>query len=305
MRHVLLLLFLLGPAFTAAANYRLQIGNVLWNGSPGGYNCFSSSEYPNTVNFFLTKTKPGNRSYAVTAGPSANTGDYQRQLAAGTDRLNYQLYTSSARSFILKAPPTATPGEVISGGGNDREGTVIPLSFTFNIPPNQLVLPGTYTDQITVSIYDRYNDNGAPFDTRTITFTVVVAAGASLSLVPSGSGFSSHSSQNMNFGSLSQGQNLGCDLLVRKNAGCSLAFSSRNGGVMKMIPTPTADQVPYSCTVSGNPLPLANPAQINLPAGVSPSQDGNRLPVRITIGDLGSAAAGDYQDEITITLVAN
>lgn len=304
MRHPLLVLFLLGPVFHAVADYTLQIGTVVWTGSPGGYNCFSSVEYPNTVNFFLTKTKPGNRSYAVTAGPSANTGTYQRQLASGAERLNYQLYTSSARSFVLKAPPTATAGEVISGLTNDREGTLIPLAFTFNIPPNQIVLPGTYTDQVTVSVYDRYNDTGAPFDTRTISLTVVVTAGATLSLVPSGSGFSESTSQNMNFGSLSAGQNLGCDLLVRKNTGCTLTFSSRNGGVMKMIPKPTEDRVPYSCTVGGNPLQLDKPVQINLPSGVSPSQEGNRLPVRITIGNLGNAEAGDYQDEITINLIA-
>jgi len=141
---------------------------------------------------------------------------------------------------------------------------------------------------LVVSVYDRYNDTGAPFTTRTFTNTVVVTAGAAHSLVPTGSGFSSSTSQNLNFGNRTAGQCLGCDLLVRKNTGCNLTFTSRNAGVMKLSPTPTSDLVPYSCTADVILVNLANPAQISLPAGVSPSQDGNRLPVTITIGELGN-----------------
>ena len=305
MRCFLLGLILFGTMLDAAvAQYSLQIGNVAWVGSPGGYSCFSSAEYPNTVNFTITKTEAGNRRYAVTAGPSATTGTYNRQLRSGVSRLNYQLYTTSARSFVLKAPTSATANEVISGSSNAGVGTAIPLSFTFYIPPNQLVLPGTYTDQITVSIYRSYSDTHAPVNTRTITLTVVVVPAAILSLVPSGSGFSGSTSQNLNFGTLTPGKSLGCDLLVRKNTGCNISFSSLNGGVMRLIPSPTSDAVAYSCTVNGSLLNLATPAQLSLPAGLSPSQEGNRLPIHITIGDPGNAAAGDYQDQITITVVA-
>ena len=237
-------LFLLAAGLNVAtAQYSLQIGNVTWTGSPGGYNCFSSTEYPNTVNFTLTKTGNGNRSYAVAAGPSTTTGNYNRQLRSGANRLDYQLYTSSARSFALKAPPTATANEVISGSSNAKSGTVLPLDFTFFIPPNQLVLPGIYTDQITVSVYRSYNDTRGPMDTRTITIRAVVISGAILSLVPTGSGFSGNTSQNLNFGTLTQDKSLGCDLLIRKNTSCNITFSSINSGVMKAIPTPTSDQV--------------------------------------------------------------
>ena len=305
MRHFIFSLFLLSIVSDAAdAQYSLQIGNVNWTGSPGGYNCFSSTEYPNTVNFTITKTENGKRAYAVTAGPSANTGNYTRQLASGPNRLDYQLYTTSARNFVLKAPTVATAGEVISGSSNAKSGTVFPLSFTLYIPPSQLVLPGTYTDQVSIRIYQSYNDTGVLMDSRTITITAVVIPGAALSLVPTGSGFSASTSQNLNFGNLALGQNQGCDLLVRKNTGCNITFSSLNGGVMKIIPTPTADQVPYACTVNGSLLNLATTAQMNLPSGVSPSQDGNRLPINITIGDPADASAGDYQDQIIITVVA-
>ncbi len=288
----------------ATAQYSLQIGNVTWTGSPGGYNCFSGTAYPNTVDFTITKQQPGRQDYAVAAGPSGNTGSYSRQMASGANRLGYQLYTTSGLNNVLKTPPTASATEVISGSMSHGSGLVIPLSFVLYISPNQLVPPGIYTDQITISVYDSYNDTRAPMATRTITITAVVIPGAALSLVPSGSSFNGNTSQSLNFGTLTQDKSLGCDLLIRKNTSCNITFSSINSGVMKAIPTPTSDHVPYACTVNGNLLNLATPAQMNLPSGVSPSQDGNRLPINITVGDPANAAAGDYQDQITITVVA-
>jgi spore coat protein U-like protein len=305
MRAFIVGLFWYAYALHASAGtFSLQIGNVTWSGSPGGYSCFNSTEYPNTVNFTITKTSDGIRFYAVTAGPSATPGNYSRQMASGPNRLNYQLYTSSARSYVLEAPPAANSSEVISGISFAAYGTVIPLSFTFYIPPGQLVPAGTYTDQVSVRIYRFYNDTAAPQDSRTVTITAVVVPAAVLSVVPAGSGFSSSTSQDLDFGELTLGESLGCDLLIKKNTGCNITFSSLNRGVMKGIPTPTADAVPYACTVNSSLINLATPALVTLPSGVSPAPNGVRLPVSITVGDPSNAAAGDYQDEITITVVA-
>ena len=292
-----------GRALLAAGNYSLQIGDITWIGSPGGYNCFSSIAYPNTVNFTITKEKGGNRPYAVTAGPSGNTGTYTRQLSLGASRLNYQLYTSSSMAFVLEAPPTANANQVISGSSNAKKGTIIPLAFTFYIPPNQLVPPGVYSDGVSVSVYRNYSDRNSPQDTQNVTISAFVAPVAILSLVPSGSGFNSSStSQTMDFGTLAQGKVKTCDLLVRKNTACTVTFSSNYHGVLKTTPASAGDQVPYTCEVNGTLLNLAQTASISLPPGVSTSQDGTRLPVKITIGDLGNAAAGDYRDDITITV---
>jgi spore coat protein U-like protein len=300
-KWISLLGLLLTGSFAVGQTYSLQIGNVTWVGSPGGYNCFNNTAYPNTVNFTITKLTYGSSTYAVTAGPSANTGNYTRQLASGGNRLNYQLYTSSAMSYVLEAPPTANANQVISGTSTARPGTVMPLSFTFYIPPNQLVAPGTYSDQITMSIYRSYNDNGSPQATATILFSATVASGAILCLVPTGSSFNSGStSQTLNFGTLAQGQSLSCDLLVLKNTSCTVTFNSANLGVLKMTPA-TSDQIPYTCTVNGTALNLATTATLSLPTGVS-TGNGTRLPINITIGNLGFPAAGNYSDTITVTV---
>jgi spore coat protein U-like protein len=304
MRKWLTLLSLLLPgALAVGQDYSLQIGNQIWVGSPGGYNCFNSTDYPNTVNFSITKLSNGNKSYAVTAGTSANTSTYTRKLASGASTLNYQLYTSSAMSFVLEAPPTANPNQVISGNSVAHSGTILPLSLVFDIPPSQLVAPGNYSDQITMSIYNSYNDNGSPESTATIFFSATVVSCATLCLVPTGSGFNRGStSQTLDFGALAQGQMLSCDLLVLKNTSCTVTFSSANQGVLKTPPVATSDQIPYTCTVNGIALNLATTASLTLPPGVSTSQDGTRLPISITIGNLGNPAAGTYSDSITITV---
>lgn len=300
-KWISLLGLLLAGAAANGQNYSLQIGNVIWVGSPGGYNCFNNTAYPNTVNFTITKLVSGTQSYAVTAGPSGATGTYTRRLASGANRLNYQLYTSSAMSYALEAPPQANANQVISGSSNARQGTVIPLSLTFYVPPSQVAPPGNYSDQITMSVYRTYNDNGSPQATATILYSVTVASSAAMCLVPTGSAFNSSSiSETLNFGNLAQGQVLSCDLLVRKNTSCTLSFNSANQGVLKMSP-PTSDQIPYTCAVNGTALNLSSTATMNLPSGVS-TGDGTRLPIAITIGNLGYPAAGNYSDAITVTV---
>jgi hypothetical protein len=288
-----------------AANYTIQIGNVSWSGSAGGYACFSGTAYPNTVNFTITKAANGRQNYAVTAGPSQNTGNYTRQLRSGGNSLNYVLYTTSAMTYQLKAPTTAVATEVISGSVAGLASQVIPLSFLFFVAPGQVVPPGTYTDQITFSVYPAYNSTGAPDITQTITFSVVVGAGAAISIVPTGSSFNSAAPQlTLDFGTLQTGQAKSCDVLILQNNNCTVNYTSANKGVLKQIPTPTADQIPYTLSASGLNIDLTQPGSITLPSGVSPQPNGNRYPLIITIGTLGNPAAGTYQDQIIISVVA-
>ena len=99
---------------------------------------------------------------------------------------------------------------------------------------------------------------------------------------------------------LANGHALGCDLLVKQNTSATVTFSSVNNGVMKAIPTPDADQIPYTFVANGTTLNLASAANLLLPAGVSTT--GTRLPIGVTIGNISAASAGNYQDQVTITV---
>jgi len=293
---------LLGAIFCSnAQNYTLQVANITWVGGPGGYSPFSATAYPNTVNFTITKNANGSRSYSVMAGTSATSGSYTRQMASGVNRLNYQLYTTSAMTYVLQAPNVATANNDINGTSNAARGTVIPLSFLFYIPPGQVVAAGTYSDTVVVGIYNAYN-SASPMTSKSITITTVVAASADLSIVPTGSAFSASTSQTLPFGTLASGQVLGCDLLVKKNTSATVTFNSANHGVMKAIPTPDTDQIPYTFVANGVTLNLASAANLTLPTGVDAT--GMRLPISVTIGSLSGVGAGNYQDQVTITVTA-
>ncbi|MCX8107712.1 MAG: spore coat U domain-containing protein [Verrucomicrobiae bacterium] len=290
---------------SAVAAYSLQVGNVLWTRSPGGYVCFTDSVYPNTVRFTITKLKPGQEDYAVAAGPSGTTGTYNRQLSSGTSRLSYQLYVDASLRNTWKAPPMATASEVISGWAPGNAGQVIPLSFILFVPAGQIVEPGRYTDHVTISVYQAYNDPAPPVDTRTITITVVVLPGSALSIVPTGGTFSPNTRHRLDLGTLSTGKSLGCDVLVRKNTSCDVMFTSVNRGVLRMADGSGDDFVPYTFVVNGNKIGLATPARITLSGGVTQSPDGVRVPVQVTVGDIENPAAGNYHDEVVVTLVVN
>ncbi len=294
-----------GIACASAASYTLQIGNVVWHGSAGGYACFSSTAYPNTINFSLTKQGRGRANYAVTAGPSQNTGTYTRKLRSGGNYLNYTLYTTSAMTYELKAPPTANANEVISGSLSGKSGQVVPLAFVFFIPAGQVVPPGTYTDSVTFQIYPAYNSTGSPYDYATVTFSVVVAATAAVSIVPTGNPFNNSAPQlTLDFGTLQTGAAKSCDLLIKQNNNCTVYYSSANNGVLKQTASSSSDQIPYSVSSSGINIDLSHATSIALPAGVSPQPDGNRYPLTVTIGTMGNPEAGTYQDQITINVLA-
>ena len=108
----------------------------------------------------------------------------------------------------------------------------------------------------------------------------------------------------LDFGALQTGLTKSCDVLVKQNNNCTVNYSSANNGVLKQIPTPTTDQIPYTFSASGMNIDLTQPGSILLPSGVSPQPNGNRYPIIITIGTLGNPAAGTYQDQITISVVA-
>jgi len=301
-RFFAMLGLLLGATLGGSAqNYSLQIANLTWVGGPGGYNSFGVTAYPNTVNFSITKLRTGTRTYSVMAGTSATSGSYTRQMASGANRLNYQLYTTSAMTYPLEAPTTATANNAISGTSSAATGTVIPLSFLFYVPPGQVVAAGTYTDTVTVGVYNAFNST-SPITSTPISITTVVVAAAALSIVPTGAGFSASTSQTLDFGTLATGQAKACDLLVKKNTGATVTFNSANGGVMKAIPTPDTNRIAYIFVANGTTLNLASAANLGLPTGVNST--GMRLPINVTIGDISTAAAGNYQDQVTITVTA-
>jgi hypothetical protein len=117
-----------------------------------------------------------------------------------------------------------------------------------------------------------------------------------LSLVDSGAPFDIGSTiKNMNFGALSQGQQLNFDLVIKTNAGYRVRMESQNRGKLVY----RTSSVPYTLSLGGSTVSLDGETIVTQGSGVS-GNSGHRLPGRITISALGNAQAGTYTDAVTI-----
>jgi spore coat protein U-like protein len=81
---------------------------------------------------------------------SLNTGTFAsgsaRRMGSGASRLGYEIYRDAAQTGIF-GTVAATLG--VSGVGT---GLAIPTTIYGKIPKNQVVTPGSYADQITVTV---------------------------------------------------------------------------------------------------------------------------------------------------------
>jgi spore coat protein U-like protein len=114
----------------------------------GIYNPKASS--PHQVSSLVRATCTPGATYQVglNAGTSPGATVNQRKMVAGSNTLNYQLYSDSARSSIWGDTPgtdTVTPP---AGTGLSQD---LPVYGT--IPPAQPAAVGDYSDTITVRVY--------------------------------------------------------------------------------------------------------------------------------------------------------
>ncbi len=221
----------------------------------------------------------------------------------GANVLNYQLYDQASQTNILKDLPSATASEVLSGNFTGRGSQQ--LSFFLVIPTEQVVRPGTYTDTVTVTAYEGDLTNNIQHRTRTLTISATVLEQIDLSLVNPGGSFNpSLTSRLIDFGILQAGKFSDFDLRVRSNIGYSVTLSSQNQGNMAHIDPTDTSRVPFSFTANSANVDLSGPAAtvINTPLPTSPL--GVPYPMRVTVGAIGNASAGDYRDNITITVIA-
>lgn len=121
----------------------------------GVYNALSSSTFDGAGNVRVTcgGVVSALVSYDIALGKGTSSSFSPRKMASGTNQLNYDLYTSSARTIVWGDGTSGT--QVVSGSF-----TILLLSGTSNdhavygrIPSGQIsVLPGSYSDTVLVTV---------------------------------------------------------------------------------------------------------------------------------------------------------
>ncbi len=298
-----------GPKFVGVPSI------VTFVSTSGGYNVYDPGRFLQTVNFQVQAEATGVTCEYFVALSTGQSGDFnRRKLSQGANVLNYNAYTDAGNT-IFKAPPTATQGEVISGSFP----VAIALtqtnnhSFFWTIVPQQIVpaQQAYYADaNLTLSLYTgTLLTSPQLVASAAITFRALVESNVDLSLVRSGAPFNiNDTTQLIDFGELSSGEQRGFDLVVRSNNGYAVSMQSFNRQVMVHAEAPRVrDTVPYQVVLSGGGVDLSTgaPVQVISGTGTTPAT-GISFPIEFTVGNLsGTEAAGTYTDIVSVTVTAN
>lgn len=276
------------------------VGNVRFSGAEQ-YSVFGTSDVVLAVQFSVRHRPSDACSYFVTFSTAA-AGAYDRRMYDGLEELAYQLYDSAGQTNVLKALPDATAGEVLSGTFATAGRETQDLTYYAVIPARQVVPPGTFEDNVTLTLYEGTvasyfeRDSAAVRLRAGINGEVEVCIGCFAAFDPAAQ------SHQMDFGELTEGETATTHTRARGNAGYVLTLASGNRGVMQHLTEST--EVPYVLAVNGAAADLSGPrvdvAQTTTPTGI----DGDLFEFLVTIGTTALAAAGDYEDHITVTVTA-
>lgn len=288
---------------------------VTFAGASGGYNVYDTATYLQTATFQVQAEATGITCQYFVALSTGQSGDFnRRKLIQAASVLNYNVYTDAGKT-ILKAPPNAAQGEVISGSFPVAIGLTQTNnhSFFWTIEPQQIVpVQGSFYTDPNLSL-DLYSGTLLTSPTLVasapVTFRTLVDSSVDLSLVRSGAPFNiSDTAQLIDFGVLSSGEQRAFDLVVRSNNGYAVTMQSVNRQVMVHERAPAVgDTVPYEVVLNGGAIDLSTgaPVQVLAGTGTTPAT-GISFPIEFTVGNLsGTEAAGTYSDVINVTVTAN
>jgi spore coat protein U-like protein len=298
---------LLGCAGLAPAACDLDIrklGSVVLHASANGiYSPFDPNRYI-VIEEFEIEHKGDACDFFVTFSAS-QTGGYNRTMRHHGAALEYDIYGSSNLQNLLKDIPGASTNEVLRGRfENGKQAGK--LQFAIALPPGQFVPPGTYKDRITLTAYEGTLNQHIWRDAKSIQIMTRIDSAIQLSLVQSGGAFDpDRRGYFLDLGELSEGKTAQVDLLVRNNTGYAIVFESENRGMLRHQGAVESDSISYELEVRGIRMRLTGKREQLDGVNEISSLQGDRYPIKITIGSTGDVSAGTYRDNITITVRAD
>jgi spore coat protein U-like protein len=286
----------------AACNLTLNASNIsiTWN---------QNFNYQ-AINFSVTKTNnpPCDIAISFTAGGSADFSN--RRLTYLANTLNYQLYKNSSLTKVLKDGAAVTSSDnylsdSFSSGSNKTQN----FTYYVQIPQTSATTPtykpsGTYVDTFSIKVFENTEPTGPLRVSSNVTISTLMPKLLEISMVQTGGGFnSSQTTRNIDFGSISEGESRGFDLLVRSNAGYSVSMASQNNGRLKHTTPSITSFVPYQLLVNSSQKDLSN-GSVTVAAGPGQtSTAGVANEVTFIAGSTASSVAGNYSDNITVTVI--
>jgi spore coat protein U-like protein len=292
-------------AIAAQSQLQLEVDNIEWRGGAGvAYDVFDATEYAQTV-YFKVRLTGAPVPFFVTFGGVGAAGS-GRRAAQGGDSLGFELYDSVTRGTVLRDLPAATASEVLSGVFAPGE-VVQALSYAVRVPAEQVRPSGIYMCPIKITLYQGTRDTFVEMDAKTVVLSIRVDPVAEMSLGEPGSTFDAKAKDHrLDFGALEKGKVKGFDLQVRSNAGYHVLMESENGGVMKSIDPRIVAAISYTLQINGAAVGLGSTGQTVLTRSSQlTDRNGDRHVLLVTIGQVGNAPAGAYEDNLSLTVVSD
>jgi spore coat protein U-like protein len=272
-----------------------------WIGVDGrGYDVFDPTTLYQPLALSI-RSVDGTCSFYATVASNASKGS-DGLLYSGSDTLQFTVYRGANGGQPLSATAATTEADVLVGavGAGGDKAT---FQVAYSIAPQQVVPPGDYTGEITVSLYEGKFGAGTLRAQHQIPLTVHVPSITELSL-SQGAFNPEKKVETVAFGTLHQGDIRGLNLQARSNGGYRILLQSENGGAMRDTDPADDSTVPYECYVDGRLVKLSKSASdaVSSSTVTDPLGRSHRLDFRI--GALGHATAGDYRDVVTVTVIS-
>ena len=235
--------------------------------------------------------------FFVTFSPQIGT-DGRPAMQGPRAALAYDLYRSARHIESLRALPGAEEREILAGTFG-RGQAAETLNYQFFIPPTQVVAPGAYQAAVQVDVYEGNLSDHRLADSRTVRIRARIAAIVDVTLSAGGqAGNLAGARAVLDFGILTTGQTKYFRLDVRGNSEYEITLESEHRNTLRLVGAPSASEVPYTLTLDGNRIDIA-------PIVVLPfSTPDRRHRFAVTIGDIGNALRGRYEDSLRITITA-
>jgi len=230
---------------------------------------------------------------------AGGSGDYDARLltSSGSTTLEYRLVDSAANGMIIKdleGNPTGANLLKSSSFGSTS------VSFDLSLSQGTLLPPGSFLDQVTVTLYSSSNK---VVDTAVMGIDVTVPPYIDVVAVDPGSVFDTgYRDYTLDFGLLDEGTRADLDLLVRANVRYATSIESANNGLMLPLEPTVTGTIPYVLEVGGSALNLSGGA-VGITEGMGPTLlSGDSVPLSFVIGDTTSAGGGVYEDRLTVVV---
>ena len=284
---------------------------------PGGVYLNSSFEQSSTEIISITVEHEGAAipNWFIAADEGSSTGYEPREVVFTSNTMDYQLYkTAPPSTDVMKAPPEAlAAGNVITTADfGSIAGTMEQQTYSlyFYIDSGQFIPAGTYSDTITLYLYDEDYSSGGPFiPVDSVNVTVYGRMAELLDIY-------SIREPGIRFMDLtiSQTDKLIATVNERSNSstGYNVSVTSRNlsndgGGATEpyFLHSDSVGQLSYSLTYDGAAAApwTAGTAQLT-DSALTTAPEWVSKPLRISYIGSSALPAGDYEDILTLTISA-